>query len=168
MASIGGASIQDDLVRGIIAEVKSLTVDRLKRVLRSEGQLMSGIKTELQTRLIARRHMFYHPDTLAVLTNHLPDILDAERRNDQVQLRRIRDAVRGYPYNPQQPQPSNPYPSPYSNHTPASSASPQFYNNSPTPRLPPVTSITGNMPPVSGYTQRMFDSNQRMGSSCVD
>lgn len=64
MASIGGASIQDDLVRGIIAEVKSLTVDRLKRVLRSEGQLMSGIKTELQTRLIARRHMVHQPQKL--------------------------------------------------------------------------------------------------------
>lgn len=57
MASIGGASVQDDLVRGIISEAKLLTVDRLKRVLRSEGQLMSGIKSELQARLIARMLM---------------------------------------------------------------------------------------------------------------
>lgn len=59
MAPLGGASIQDDLVRGIIGEVKLLTVERLKRVLRSESQLMSGIKTELQTRLIARRPNFH-------------------------------------------------------------------------------------------------------------
>lgn len=89
----------------------------------------------------------------------LPDILDAERRNDQEQLRRIRDAVRGYPYNPplgQHSQPANPYSSQYSAHTSPTSASPGYYNNSHNQRLPPVTSITNNMPPGSNYTARMF------------
>lgn len=57
MASVSGAqtnAIQADLVRGIIAEVKLLTVDRLKRVLKSEHLQVSGIKNELQMRLIAR------------------------------------------------------------------------------------------------------------------
>lgn len=48
------------------------------------------------------------------------------------------------PYNP------NPYPSPYSNHTPASSASPQYYA-SPTPRLPPPPSVNLAMP-GGGYS----------------
>lgn len=51
MASYSGGA-QADLVRGTIAEVKSLTVDRLKRVLRQENLQVSGIKNELQIRLI--------------------------------------------------------------------------------------------------------------------
>lgn len=85
------------------------------------------------------------------------DILDAERRDDQAQLRRIRDAVRGYPYDHGL---GRPYPSPYNNHTSASSASPQYYNSSSNSHLPPVSSITGNMPPGSAYTARMFVSAQ--------
>lgn len=57
MASMSGANtVQGDLVRAIIAEVKSLTVDRLKRVLKTEQLQVSGVKNELQMRLIAREY----------------------------------------------------------------------------------------------------------------
>ncbi|KAK5947877.1 E3 SUMO-protein ligase pli1 [Knufia fluminis] len=136
MASMSGAhTVQGDLVRGILAEVNTLTVDRLKRALKAENLTVSGLKNELQIRLRAHIH-------------------DCDRNNDQVGLRRIKDAVRGYPsaqnsttYN------SNPYPSPYSNHTPASSASPQNYYNSPTPRLPPPPSLA--MPTVGYNSSRI-------------
>lgn len=45
------------------------------------------------------------------------------------------------------PQPTNPYPSPYSNHTPASSASPSNFYNSPSNRTHPATSL----PAMPGY-----------------
>lgn len=55
MASMSGAhTVQGDLVRGILAEVNSLTVDRLKRVLKTENLTVSGLKNELQIRLRAR------------------------------------------------------------------------------------------------------------------
>lgn len=54
MASYGGATIQGDLLRGTVAEAKTLTVDRLKRVLRGESLPQGGLKNELQMRLIAR------------------------------------------------------------------------------------------------------------------
>ena len=58
MASMSGAhTVHADLVRGTIAEVKQLTVDRLKRVLKYEGLQVSGLKSELQTRLIARTYL---------------------------------------------------------------------------------------------------------------
>ena len=50
----GNRSIQEDLVRGTIAEIKQLTVDRLRKLLRNEDLQVSGVKNELQTRLIAR------------------------------------------------------------------------------------------------------------------
>ena len=57
MASTGGAhTLQGDLVRGILAEVNTLTVDRLKRVLKAEQLTVSGLKNELQIRLRARMH----------------------------------------------------------------------------------------------------------------
>lgn len=58
MNAYGGGSLQNDIVRGTIAEVKQLTVDRLKRALRQEGLQVSGIKNELQIRLIARMFCF--------------------------------------------------------------------------------------------------------------
>lgn len=51
MAAHGGATVQGDLARGTIAEIKGLTVDSLKRVLRSENLPLSGIKHQLQVRL---------------------------------------------------------------------------------------------------------------------
>lgn len=53
MASYG-LSAQNDHVRSTVAEAKTLTVDRLKKVLRGEHLPVSGIKSELQIRLIAR------------------------------------------------------------------------------------------------------------------
>ena len=38
----------------MVAQVKTLTVERLKTLLRAEGLTVSGIKSELQTRTIAR------------------------------------------------------------------------------------------------------------------
>lgn len=54
MASYGGATIHGDLLRGTVAEAKTLTVDRLKKVLRNEGLASGGLKNELQMRVIAR------------------------------------------------------------------------------------------------------------------
>jgi len=55
MASTNGAhTVQGDLVRGVLAEVNTLTVDRLKRVLKAENLTVSGLKNELQIRLRAR------------------------------------------------------------------------------------------------------------------
>lgn len=152
----GAHTVQGDLVRGILAEVNTLTVDRLKRALKAENLTVSGLKNELQIRLRARTYSTYLHCTTSYTTDYLPaDIHDCDRNNDQVGLRRIKDAVRGYPsaqnsttYN------SNPYPSPYSNHTPASSASPQNYYNSPTPRLPPPPSLA--MPTVGYNSSTLF------------
>lgn len=44
--------VQADLTRGTVAEIKQLTVDKLKRVLRQEGLAVGGLKNELQQRLI--------------------------------------------------------------------------------------------------------------------
>lgn len=49
------STMQADLVRGTIAEVKQLTVDKLKRILKNENLPVGGLKSELQTRLVARR-----------------------------------------------------------------------------------------------------------------
>lgn len=46
------AQLKDDLVRTTVAHLKQLTVDRLKRVLKNEGLAVSGVKSELQRRLI--------------------------------------------------------------------------------------------------------------------
>lgn len=54
MASYGGATMHGDLLRGTIAEAKSLTVDRLKKVLKNENLSPGGLKNELQMRVIAR------------------------------------------------------------------------------------------------------------------
>lgn len=53
-SSNASRSVQADLLRGTIAEIKQLTVDRLRRLLRSEELQVSGVKNELQQRLIAR------------------------------------------------------------------------------------------------------------------
>lgn len=47
--------VQADLTRGTVAEVKQLTVERLKRILRSEGLTVGGLKNELQQRLITSK-----------------------------------------------------------------------------------------------------------------
>jgi len=44
----------NDQVQAMMAVVKTLTVDKLKNVLRQEGLTVSGIKSELQIRIIAR------------------------------------------------------------------------------------------------------------------
>lgn len=46
-----------DQVQAMVAHVKTLTVEKLKTLLRSEGLAVSGVKSELQIRAIARmRH----------------------------------------------------------------------------------------------------------------
>jgi hypothetical protein len=54
MASAGYGQARDQ-VQAIIAQVKTLTVDNLKKILRSEGLPVSGVKSELQIRTIARK-----------------------------------------------------------------------------------------------------------------
>lgn len=142
---------QDELVRTTVAHLKQLTVDRLKRVLKNEGLQVSGVKSELQRRLIACK-----------LTSDIDsglisaDVYEIERRNNAEHLQRIQNAVRGYFPEYAMPQPANTYPSPYSNHTPASSASPSnFY--SPTNRIHATNSLP-SMPNYGSFTSRMSSS----------
>ena len=58
MSNYTTAQAQDD-VRAMIAQVKTLTVEKLKNLLRVEVLPLSGVKSELQIRLIAR--MFNNP-----------------------------------------------------------------------------------------------------------
>jgi len=104
----------------MVAQVKTLTVEKLKTLLRTEGLPVSGVKSELQIRTIA----------------HIEKLRNAD---DQMGLSRVRGNIRGIPpsYNN-----NHTYPSPYSAHTPTSSASPQF--SSPNPR-----GIYTNMPSTS-------------------
>ncbi|EXJ80340.1 hypothetical protein A1O1_08484 [Capronia coronata CBS 617.96] len=98
-----------DQVQAMVAHVKTLTVEKLKILLRTEGLPVSGVKSELQIRAIA----------------HIEKLRNA---GDQAGLSRVRGNIRGLPpiYNS-----SNTYPSPYSTHTPTSSASPQFSSPNP-------------------------------------
>ena len=92
-----------DQLQALKAQIKSLTVDRLKSVLRSEAQTVSGVKSELQIRLISY-------------------LEKAQNAGNRAQIDRVRGLVSGRP----NPYPGNNYPSP---HTPQSSASPQqFYS----------------------------------------
>lgn len=92
----------------MVAQVKTLTVEKLKTLLRTEGLTVSGVKSELQIRTIA----------------HIEKLRNA---GDQMGLNRVRGNIRGIPpsYN------NHTYPSPYSAHTPTSSASPQFSSPNP-------------------------------------
>jgi hypothetical protein len=47
-----------DDVRAMIASVKTLTVEKLKNLLRFEALPLSGVKSELQIRIIARMSKF--------------------------------------------------------------------------------------------------------------
>lgn len=96
--------IAADQMQALKAQIKGLTVDRLKNVLRSEGQTVSGVKSELQVRLISY-------------------VEKVQNAGDRAKIDRIRNIVNGNnsPYSG-----SHHYPSP---HTPQSSASPQqFYS----------------------------------------
>ncbi|EXJ62743.1 hypothetical protein A1O7_03181 [Cladophialophora yegresii CBS 114405] len=95
-----------DDVRAMIASVKTLTVEKLKNILRGEGLPLSGVKSELQIRTIA----------------HIEKLRNG---GDVTGLNRIRGCVRSgsYPYSNNS---NGSYPSPYSRHTPTSSASPSF------------------------------------------
>ena len=44
-----------DRLNELLTEVQSLTVDKLKQILRHEGLTVSGVKYELQHRVIARK-----------------------------------------------------------------------------------------------------------------
>ncbi|EXJ86555.1 hypothetical protein A1O3_03508, partial [Capronia epimyces CBS 606.96] len=100
-----------DQVQAMVAHVKTLTVEKLKILLRTEGLPVSGVKSELQIRAIA----------------HIEKLRNA---GDLTNLSRLRGNMRA----PSSMYSSNTYPSPYSTHTPTSSASPQF--SSPNPRAP--------------------------------
>ena len=91
-----------DQLQALKAQIKSLTVDRLKHVLRSEGQTVSGVKSDLQIRLISY-------------------VEKLQNAGDRGKIERVRGLVGGTnsPYSG-----SHHYPSP---HTPQSSASPQQY-----------------------------------------
>ncbi|OAP57015.1 hypothetical protein AYL99_09127 [Fonsecaea erecta] len=103
MACYVPAQAQDN-VQALIANVKTLTVEKLKNVLRSEGLPVSGVKSELQIRTIAY-------------------IEKLRNGADIPALNRLRAMIRGvsHPY-----QNGNTFNSHYSNHAPTSSASPQF------------------------------------------
>ncbi|KIW47067.1 hypothetical protein, variant 1 [Exophiala oligosperma] len=91
-----------DQAQAMVAQVKTLTVEKLKNLLRTESLPVSGVKSELQIRTIA----------------HIEKLRNA---GDIAGLNRVRGNIRGIPssYN-------HSYPAPYSAHTPASSASPQY------------------------------------------
>jgi SAP domain len=56
MAAPGYGQATTDQINALKAEVKSLTVNELKNVLRRESLTVSGVKSELQIRLIACMH----------------------------------------------------------------------------------------------------------------
>ncbi|KAJ9612292.1 E3 SUMO-protein ligase pli1 [Cladophialophora chaetospira] len=98
MSGFAASQAHDD-VDALKAQVKTLTVEKLKILLRSESLPLSGIKSELQMRTIT----------------HIEKLRNA---GDISGLNRIRGSIRGHPYQ---------FPSsPYSRHTPTSSASPSF------------------------------------------
>jgi hypothetical protein len=53
MAANGYQTPLQDQAKGIVAEVKALTVAQLKDALRRQGLTVGGVKSELQIRLIA-------------------------------------------------------------------------------------------------------------------
>lgn len=57
MAANGYSTPLQDLARALIAEVKSLTVVQLKDLLRYQGLTVSGVKSELQIRIIAGEYL---------------------------------------------------------------------------------------------------------------
>lgn len=66
MASAGyHGSREQDQVGALVGQVKNLTVERLKNVLRQEGLTVSGVKSELQIRLIARMH--FHRSSIVTI-----------------------------------------------------------------------------------------------------
>lgn len=54
-----------DQVQAMVAQVKTLTVEKLKILLRTEGLPVSGVKSELQIRTIART--VYRPTSLPAI-----------------------------------------------------------------------------------------------------
>ncbi|OQU99706.1 SAP domain-containing protein [Cladophialophora immunda] len=130
MADYMPAQAQEN-VQALIAQVKTLTVEKLKNVLRSEGLPLSGVKSELQIRTIA----------------HIEKLRNAA---DMPALNRIRGTIRGVPLSYQN---GNSYHPHYSNHTPTSSASPQFSS--------PNAHISYNMPsnPLFGSGRITFKTS---------
>ncbi|KIW10298.1 hypothetical protein PV08_11260 [Exophiala spinifera] len=113
-----------DQAQAMVAQVKTLTVEKLKNLLRSESLPVSGVKSELQIRTIA----------------HIEKLRNA---GDIAGLNRLRGNIRGIP----PPYNNHSYPPPYSAHTPASSASPQF--SSPNTHTPYNMSSTSSSHPPS-------------------
>ncbi|ETI23409.1 hypothetical protein G647_05211 [Cladophialophora carrionii CBS 160.54] len=93
-----------DDVRAMIASVKTLTVEKLKNILRAESLPLSGVKSELQIRIIA----------------HIEKLRNG---GDVSGVNRIRAHIRSGSHSYSN---SGSFPSPYSRHTPTSSASPSF------------------------------------------
>lgn len=111
---------------------------------------VSGIKSELQIRLIARSFHQSHSSCILSLTM-VTDIEKCAASGDFERVNRIRNSIRGitssYP---------NPYPSPYSTSTPTTSLSPPFA--SPTPR-PQPTMPTYQMPLYSPASRIVFKTS---------
>lgn len=122
MATNGYHASVGDMARGLIATVKTLTVSELKNLLRRQGLTVSGVKTELQLRSIASTCSPRRPACALLHTSHLHATIGIEKNlaaGERDQLEMVRQHLR-----PGGGAPS--YPSPYSNNTPTSSASPQF------------------------------------------
>lgn len=56
-----------DQAQAMVAQVKTLTVEKLKNLLRTESLPVSGVKSELQIRTIARMQRFLHIVTTSAL-----------------------------------------------------------------------------------------------------
>ena len=86
MSGYMAAQAQDD-VRAMIAQVKTLTVEKLKNLLRFESLTLSGVKSELQIRIIARTFHCATVISLRPLATVLPDICWNRYREDAQRCR---------------------------------------------------------------------------------
>lgn len=161
MASSGYGQAQPDPTRGMIAHTKTLLNAQLKQVLSAENLKVSGVKTDLQIRIISRElHLWYSaiagstptstsgiPTTIFVAVNLLVCDTDIERlahQGDYDGIQRVRRLL----YGPYQDYSNHSSPSTsYTNHyTPPSSASPQY------PPPMPTYGHRGGMPPYNSYS----------------
>ncbi|KEF61586.1 uncharacterized protein A1O9_03154 [Exophiala aquamarina CBS 119918] len=146
MATSAYAQSQDQ-VQQMIALVKTLTVEKLKTLLRAENLTVGGVKSELQIRTIARRTASQFLFRSLLLTKSLPDIEKLRNAGDQAGLSRVRGNIRGLP----SIYASSTYPSPYSPHTSTSSASPSYSS--------PVPHPSYNMPGSFSMSNRITFKN---------
>lgn len=80
------AGYMHDQVQAMVAQVKTLTVEKLKTLLRTEGLPVSGVKSELQIRTIARTAP---PERYFTSASTQPDI-DLGQTSKKCAMRAIR------------------------------------------------------------------------------